>query len=121
MDKAQALQSFWASFGLTAYDELTVPDDAQAPYITYETNLDGLPNSLSLTGSVWYRSTTWSAVEAKVKQIEDFIGYGGTVIQYTDGALWIKKRLPFAQRIADPNDDMIRRYYINIEADFLSA
>ena len=31
MDKFQAQQSFWSSFGLTAYDENTVPDDAEYP------------------------------------------------------------------------------------------
>ena len=40
MDKAQALHSFWSGFGLTAYDENTVPDGAQLPYITYEVEGD---------------------------------------------------------------------------------
>lgn len=36
MDRAQAIHSFWNSFGLKAYDENTVPDNAKLPYITYE-------------------------------------------------------------------------------------
>ena len=36
MDNEQAYRAFWASFGLNAYDENTVPEDAELPYITYE-------------------------------------------------------------------------------------
>lgn len=35
MNKAQAIQAFWESFGVPAYEESTVPDDAVMPYITY--------------------------------------------------------------------------------------
>ena len=35
MDKQQAIHGFWSSFGITAYDENSVPDDAELPYITY--------------------------------------------------------------------------------------
>lgn len=33
----------------------------------------------------------------------------------------LKRGSPFAQRMSDPNDDMIRRIYINITAEFLTA
>ena len=36
MTKAAAIYQFWNSFGLTAYEENTVPDDAAFPYITYQ-------------------------------------------------------------------------------------
>lgn len=121
MDKAQALNSFWSSFGLTAYDEQTVPDDASLPYITYETITDALGNTLPLTASIWYRSTTWEDAEKKAQEIASGIGEGGTVIGYDTGALWITRGTSFAQRIAEPNDDTIRRIHININAEFLGS
>ena len=36
MTKAAAMYQFWNSFGLTAYEENTVKDDASFPYITYQ-------------------------------------------------------------------------------------
>ena len=40
MTAEQTLHSFWSSFGLTAYDENSVPDDAVLPYITYSVSYD---------------------------------------------------------------------------------
>lgn len=119
MDKAQALYSFWASFGLQAYDEQTVPDGAQLPYITYETITDNLGNQLPLTGSLWYRSTSWEEISQKALDIAAYLGEGGVTIGYDGGALWITRGTSFAQRIADPNDDGIRRIHININAEYL--
>lgn len=121
MTKEQALYRFWSGFGLPAYDEQTVPDDAVPPYITYETNVDALDSTLALTGSLWYRTTSWEEITAKSKVIGDYIGRGGIVVPYTDGAVWITRRAPFAQRITDPNDDSIRRIYMSISAEYLSG
>ena len=38
MNKIQALDSFWNSFGLRAYDSMSVPDDAELPRITYSSS-----------------------------------------------------------------------------------
>ena len=40
MNKEQAIHFFWSQFGLPAYDENSVPDDAQMPYITYNVVID---------------------------------------------------------------------------------
>ena len=116
IDKGQALYNFWATFGLPVYDEQTVPDEAEPPYITYETITDSLGNSLPLTGSLWYRSNSWEDITKKAQQIANYIGQGGVNLAYDGGSLWITRGASFAQRIADPNDDGIRRIYININA-----
>ena len=121
MDKSQCLHSFWESFGLTAYDEQTVPDGAALPYITYETNTDSLDRVLRLSGSLWYRSKSWQGISIKADQIAAYIGSGGVNLPYEGGSLWITRGTPFAQRIADPNDDGVRRIYININAEFLGS
>ena len=45
MTKAEALHSFYSSFGLTAYEENSVPDDAEFPYITYNITTDSFVNT----------------------------------------------------------------------------
>lgn len=123
MDKFQALQSFWESFGLPAYDENTVPtgDSAPAlPYITYDAITSNFGSTVALSGSLWYYGTSWSQITTKMLEIQSEIGRGGKMIPMDDGALWIRQGNPFAQRMADPND-MIRRIYMNIEVEFLTA
>lgn len=123
MDKFQALQSFWESFGLPAYDENTVPTGDSAPtlpYITYDAVTSNFGSTVALSGSLWYYGTSWSQITTKMLEIQSEIGRGGKMIQMDDGALWIKQGNPFAQRMADSND-MIRRIYMNIEVEFLTA
>lgn len=122
MDKGQALNYFWSSFGLNAYDENTVPDDAVLPYITYNTATDSLDNVVPLTGSVWYKGMSWTEVEAKAEEIARYIGeFGHKVIKLDGGYLYITKGSPFAQRVVDGSDEQMRRIYINITAEFLTA
>lgn len=123
MDKAQAIQSFWENFGLPAYDEQTVPKDAEMPYITYSVTTDSLDKVVNLSGSVWYRSSRWKEVSQKADEIAQAIGERGFLIKKIDGMgyVWFVKGTPFAQRLSDPDDDMIRRIYINIQAEFLTA
>lgn len=123
MDKFQALQSFWESFGLPAYDENTVPTGDSAPtlpYITYDAVTSNFGSTVALSGSLWYYGTSWSQITTKMLEIQSEIGRGGKMIQMDDGALWIRQGNPFAQRMADSND-MIRRIYMNIEVEFLTA
>lgn len=120
MDKAQAIHSFWSGFGLVAYDENTVPDDAVMPYITYSSNTDSLGGPLTLYGSLWYKSYSWEEISKKTEEIAKFM-YKMKPIQIDGGYLWINKGSPFAQRMSDPSDDLIRRVYINIDVEFLTA
>lgn len=125
MDKVQAIDTFWNSFGLVAYDESTVPDGNNAPtfpYITYNVSTDSMDNVLVLNGSIWYRSSSWKEVSQKAEQIARAVGERGyKIISLDDGYLWITKGTPFAQRMSDPDDDMVRRVYITLNAEFLTA
>lgn len=122
MDKAQALQTFWESFGIPAYEQTTVPESAKMPYITYSVSTDSLDNVVNMSASVWYHSTSWKDISEKTEQIARYIvGMNPPSIKFDGGRLYIAKGNPFAQRMADPNDDMIRRMYLNIQAEYLSA
>ena len=119
MTAMQSLQKFWEGFGLPAYNELTVPDDATLPYITYEASEDYFNSTLAQTASLWYRSPSWTAIIDKEQEIASFIGRGGRMIAFTDGTFWIKRGTPWAQRMSDPSDEMIRRIVLNIEIEFM--
>ena len=116
-DGWMALQTFWSSFGLSAYDALTVPDDAAMPYITYESKLGDLEDKTALSASIWYRSTSWADVSQKAKQIQDAIG-GGMSIPYSGGRLWVTQEVPFAQRLLEPSDDSVRRIVLQVSAEY---
>lgn len=118
MDKAQAIYNFWAGFALPAYDETQVlPEDAPLPRITYETATDSFGQEIALTASLWYYSTSWKDITQKAAEISQSIGMGGKIIRTDNGALWIKRGSPFAQRMGDSNDS-IRRIVLNISAEF---
>ena len=122
MDKSQALHRFWSSFEIPAYDQNSVPDGAEMPYITYEVAYGAIGAVLPLTASVWYRSSSWVAISEKVAEIGEKLGSNGFYINDMDvGRVWITQGQPFAQRMGDPEDDMIRRYYLNVMAEFLTA
>ena len=118
MDKLRAYNAFWNAFGIPAYDELSVPDGAKLPYITYQTASDEFGNALFLNASIWYRDSSWADVTHKEQQIADFIGRGGVTVGYDGGSFWIQKGSPWAQRMADPEDDMIRRVVLQYNIEF---
>lgn len=121
MTKAAAIHAFWSSFGVTAYEENSVPTDAAFPYITYEFLTDAFESEAAMVASLWFRDSSWVPVNAKAEEISADIGRGGKLIPCDGGAIWIKRGSPFAQSLGDDTDDMIKRKYINITAEFLTA
>ena len=121
MTKAAAIYQFWNSFGLTAYEENTVPTDAAFPYITYQLVTDSFDREIPLTASIWYRSESWTSINAKTEEISQKISRGGKIIHCDDGAIWLKRGQPFAQNMGDKSDDLIKRKYLNITAEFMTA
>lgn len=121
MTKAAAIYQFWSGFGLTAYEENTVPTDAAFPYITYQLVTDGFDREIPLTASLWYRSESWTTINAKTEEISQKISRGGKIIPCDGGAIWLKRGQPFAQNMRDESDDLIKRKYLNITAEFMTA
>lgn len=120
MDKAQAIHSFWSSFGLPAYDENAVPDNAVMPYITYSVVTDSLDYIVLLTGSVWYRSTSWESISIKAMEISMALKDGKVMPLDERGYVYLYRGTPFAQRMGDESDDMIKRIYFNVNAEYLT-
>ena len=121
MTKAAAIYQFWNSFSLTAYEENSVPGEAKFPYITYQLVTDSFDREIPLTASLWYRSESWTAINDKTEEISQKISRGGKIIACDGGAIWLKRGQPFAQSMGDESDDLIKRKYLNITAEFMTA
>ena len=125
MTKASALYNFFSSFGIEAYEETLVPTGDEAPkfpYLTYQLITDSFDNEVLIPVSLWYRSeASLLALNSKTEEISQRIGRGGVFLDFDGGKIWIKRGSPFAQTMSDPEDNTIRRKYINITAEFLTA
>ena len=121
MTKAAAINKFWNSFGLIAYEENSVPDDAEFPYITYQLVTDSFDNETLLTASIWYRGTSWVNANAKAEEISQTISRGGIFLTCDDGKIWLKRGTPFSQSMGDDTDDAIKRKYLNLIAEYFTA
>lgn len=117
MTAEQAIHSFWSSFEVAAYDENSVPETAQLPYITYSLSYDSFDNNVTMNASIWDRSTSWQYVTQKAHDIYDYIGYGGKIIPTSNGGIWIKRGNPFYQRVGE-DEKNIKRIYLNITAEY---
>lgn len=123
MTKAAAIQAFWGSFGLAAFEENAVPtgDDApEFPYITYELVTDDLGNETAMSASLWYRGSSWVLANAKADEIGARLGYAGVRLVCDGGYIWLRRGTPFAQSMGDPDDNMIRRKVLAVDAMFLT-
>ena len=121
MDKGQAIQAFWESFGIPAYDDGRVPKNAIMPYITYDVSMDSLGTVLQMSASLWYHSLTWEAVTAKADEISEHIQrMSPPAMEIDSGRIYITRGSPFAQRLTDP-DQTIRRMLILINVEYFTA
>lgn len=121
MDKWQVLYNFWAQFGVPAYEENSVPDDAPYPRITYEAAGGGFGADLSLSASIWDKSTSTEFIDTLSDTIEKTIkSYNPT--KYADGMfrIWIDETSQFSQTMGDPEDDRIRRKRMSYMVEFMA-
>lgn len=118
MNKFQIQQSFWSGFGLTAYDENTVPENATYPYLTYQAVVGSLEGEMTISANLWYRSNSWAEISQKALEIEKSINQ----VKRFDGG-YMKIRKPdanFAQRLMEESDDLVRRILLTVNLEFLS-
>ena len=122
MRKSQAIQRFWSGFGLKAMDAYTVPtndDKPEFPYITYTVSESAIDEPVSMSASIWYRSESWTDIEIKTNEIAEYIKTMNP-IKIDGGYIAIVGGFPFAQRMDDPSDDLIRRMVLNITVEYFT-
>lgn len=120
-DKFKAIQDFWSSFGLQAYDENSVPSGDSAPlfpYITYSLSYDTFDHPVSMVVNIWTRSSSWSTAFNKFAEVEKVIG-AGKYIECDGGAILLRFGSPIMNRLGNDNDDLIRRLLINVDAEYI--
>ena len=121
MDKAQAIDKFWNGFGIPAYDQFTVPEDAPFPRITYSVYMDNFDRPVVMNANLWYKSKSWKEITQKTDEISKAIEEAYPITtEIDDGRLYITKGNPWAQRMDDPEDDQIRRMYLTIQVEYLT-
>ena len=108
---AAALKEFFSGFGLPAYTEYSVPDNATLPYITYSAGVPEWNQKASLFAQVWDRTRSNTGIIRKADQITAAIGETGKRIPFEGGYLVIWPENPLIQiRV---NGDY-RAAYINL-------
>ncbi len=121
MTKAAALHAFFNSFGIPFYTASNVPDDTIFPWGTYEAAFGAFGDEpLSITVNLWYRTTSEKIPNDKAMEISEAIGLGGKAIFCDEGAIFLRRGEPFCQNLSDETDDLIKRRYINITAEFIT-
>ena len=123
MTKDAVIQSFFESFGLNAFPSSSVPTGSDAPeypYITYSAPSDWDMERVTVTASVWYRGTSWTALNAKVKDISQIIGSANVLI-CDEGRIIVRKGSPWAQPMGDDVDNMIKRKILTFEFLFATT
>lgn len=109
---AQALYEFFSGFGIPAYAENTVPDDAQLPYITYPLKEPEWNQKTTFYAIVYYRHQTSNYESlAKADEIAGAIGTG-IVLPIRGGYLALWPETPLIQSM--PPDEDVRAAYINL-------
>ena len=131
MNKQQAYNSFWNSFGVLAFEEnsapaisdikeiaksMSLPDDI---YITYQVLIDDLNNAVYPTASIYSRSSSWEKADLLANTISERIQTMNT-IRLDEGRMFITKGSPFAQHQLEEGDYTIRRIILNLGVEFFT-
>lgn len=128
MTREQAIFDFWNSFNIPAFEENSVPTGENAPaypYITYQLVIDNFGSQVQTSASVYDRDKdNYSAlfhVLEKTAEIRKKISRGGIMLAFDSGVVWLKPNTPFSQIMGDSEDNAVRRAYLNMTAEFISA
>lgn len=109
----KALYEFFSSFGIPAYEESSIPDDAELPYITYSPAEPIWMETAAITATVWYKSTSLKELFEKVDEIKKAIGEGCGISVESGGCVWFYTDNPFAQ-MQSTDDDNVKAMYLLI-------
>lgn len=118
-NKYQALHNFYSSFGVSAYEENSVPETAKLPYITYEviTSEFGGEN-IALSCQIYDKSNSLTRLNQLTEQLSERLR-GGFKLICDDGYIMLYRGEPFAQT-RPTGDETVKAKYINISADYIT-
>ena len=120
MTKGKALYNFFSSFGIYAAPDTAVEEEAVYPRITYNYVTSAWESGeVAITVNIWYRTESEAEPNAKAQELSDALGIGGKVLECDGGYIWLKRGSPWCQSMQD-TDNLIKRRYINISAEYLT-
>lgn len=118
MTKAEALYRFFNSFGIDGFESYSVPEEAPFPRITYDLVTGDYGDTNNVGVNLWYQASSLVEINAMADRIASVIGLGGVQLPCDGGYIHLYRGSPYAQSLDDPDDDTIKRKYINIVARF---
>lgn len=121
MTKAQALYDFFNRFGVPAYPDTAVPDEAKLPYMDYEVKTGSFGNApVAISLKLYMHTDSESEPNKKAEEIGKYIGESGRTIKCDDGLMWIKKGDPFSlnQNVEDDNSTKLR--FMNLYVEYIT-
>jgi len=126
MTKTAALHEFFSGFDIPAYEEngvYSLETPPAFPYLTYEVRTDAFSDGAdtAISASLWYRSTSLTAINEKTEEISAAVGRAGKIIPIDFGYLLIMRGSPFAQSMPDPSDDMVKRKALSFKVRFYTS
>lgn len=101
-----ALQAFWSQFGIPAYAEDMVPEDAVVPYIRYTVTKAPAMDATIMTAFNYHNKLRMGNEERMevAGRIEKAIPEGGTKILLSGGFLCLYRNSDFQTLYQDPED-----------------
>lgn len=114
-----ALYQFFSSFGIPAYEVNSVrdngeddsyPSDISLPYITFDQADSDWREPISISATVWYKSTALTELFSKVDEIKKKVGECYS-IPVEGGVVYIQKDNPFSQS-QNTGDDNVKAAYL---------
>ncbi|MDE6834981.1 MAG: hypothetical protein K2J39_12170 [Ruminococcus sp.] len=117
MNRFEAIYRYFSGFGLPAYEENSVPETAELPYLTYELKTDSFGYTVNFSCSLWYLSKSWVEINAKTSEISRKTADGGIFLTTEDGKIWLRRGNPFAVSMGD---DSVKRKILNFSAEFFT-
>ena len=107
-DTAKAVYGFFSGFGIPAYAQDAVPDDAELPYITYYLQEPEWSRQASGYAQVWYPSRNRAKLNELTDMIVREIGSEGTLLGCDNGGyVMIRPETPLVSPAASGEDKTI--------------
>lgn len=101
---ATALYNFFSGFGIPAYNESTVPDDAELPYIVYQLVEPEWDGRTIMYVRVYYKNKTSNfAAMQKADEVAGAVG-PGIRLGFDGGYVVLRPETPLIQQLPSEND-----------------
>lgn len=118
LPKNKAIHQFFSSFGIDAYRDTSVPDDAVLPYLTYQYVTAGFNQPCSMTVRMWFYGESESIPDEYAEAFNRALANGGAKVLFDGGSVVFTRGTPFCIAQSGESDKNIKLRYFNVTANF---